>query len=240
MLEQKDKNEGIRLNRYLGNSGVCTRREADKLIAKGLVHVNGEVVTEMGYRVMPGQKVTYLGETLSVEAKQYILVNKPKECLSTKHKKRGVLSLHGIIEFACYEELEVVQPLAVNTTGIVVMTNDQEVIKKLENNKEELFHVFLTEEVKEADIEKMRKGVKTKLGKIKPVEVKYANEKMRNELGITVRLQKDETIKAMVEQMGYKVERLDRVMFAGITKKNLPRGKWRSLSRKEVSFLKMQ
>lgn len=242
--QQDNKNNpGIRLNRYLSNSGVCTRREADKLIAKGLVEVNGKVITEMGYRVQKGEKVNYLGEEQNPEARKYILINKPKECTCSSKYNDDLRSIFDIIEYACNETLKPVLPLDDNTTGVLLMTNDKELTKRLtevKNEKKEIWHAFLEEELKEEDLEKLRKGLKVKSGFIKADEVHYANAEDKREVGIEIHSIEREVVRQMIEQLGYTIKRLDRVFFAGLSKKNVPRGKWRFLSKKEVQFLRMQ
>lgn len=240
MLEEQEENKGIRLNRYLGNSGICTRREADKIIAKGLVLVNGEVVTEMGYRVKKGEEVTYLGDKLNTGARKYILINKPKECVGTKKHSRGQRSIFDIIEYVCEEDLSPIGELGINTTGVVLMTNDIELTKKLKQEKKEIYHLFLTKEISEDDIEKLRKGITVGTKLVKADSVEYANVKNRKEIGIELHSTPDFIIKKMVEAIGYKIERIDRVFFAGLTKKNLSRGKCRALTSKEIQFLNMQ
>lgn len=241
--QDKKENPGIRLNRYLSNSGVCTRREADKLIAKGLVEVNGKVVTEMGYRVQKGEKVNYLGEEQNPEARKYILINKPKECTCSLQNEDDLRSIYDIIEFACEETLKPVLPLADNTTGVLLMTNDSDLTKRLtqvKNEKKEIWHAFFEEDLKEEDLEKLREGINLKSGLVKADEVHYANPDSKKEVGIEIHSLEKNVVKKMIEHLGYKIQRLDRVFFAGLSKKNVPRGKWRFLSKKEVQFLRMQ
>lgn len=238
--QEKKENTGIRLNRYLANSGVCTRREADKLIAKGLVEVDGKIVKEMGYKVMPRQKVSYLGEVQNPDSKQYILINKPKECILEESRSRDQRSVYDIIEFACLEKVDPVDILDTETTGVLVMTNDTDLAKKLLNNKHEIFHLFLDEDFKEEDLEKLRKGIKIKNKTVKLEAAHYANEEDKKEVGIEIYNAQKDTMALLMKELGYSIKRLDRVLFSGLTKKNVPRGKWRFLSAKEVQFLKMQ
>jgi len=238
--QDKKENPGIRLNRYLANSGVCTRREADKLIAKGLVEVDGKIIKEMGYKVQPKQKVSYLGEVQNPDSKKYILINKPKECIleeSTSHDQRSV---YDIIEFACVEDLSPVDILDTETTGVLVMTNDTDLAKKLLHNKHEIFHLFLDKDFQEEDLEKLRRGIKINNKLIKLEAAHFANEKDKTEIGVEVYNAKKDTMALLMSELGYNIKRLDRVLFSGLTKKNVPRGKWRFLSAKEVQFLKMQ
>lgn len=238
--QDKKENPGIRLNRYLANSGVCTRREADKLIAKGLVEVDGTIITEMGYKVTRGQKVSYLGKQQNPDSKKYIIVNKPKECSIKESNSRDQRSVYDIIEYACTEKLNPVDELNTETTGVLVMTNDADLTKKLLNNKHEIFHLFLDKNFQAEDLEKLRKGIKinNKIVDLKAAD--FANEKDKSELGIEVYNAHKDTMALLMKELGYNIKRLDRVLFSGLTKKNVPRGKWRFLSAKEVQFLKMQ
>ncbi len=238
-LKNKEENPGIRLNRYLANSGVCTRREADKLIAKGLVEVNGKIITEMGYRVMPGEKVKYLGELQNAEAKQYILVNKPKECSVKESKNPREYTVYKILEYACGEKTFPTDMLDDNTTGVLLMTNDKELTQRLNNKKFEIYHLFLDKEVQAEDLEKLKNGIKIneKLIKIKTAD--YANPDDKSEIGIELHSTDTQTVPQLIKQLGYNINRIDRVSLCGLTKKNVPRGKWRFLERKEISFLRM-
>lgn len=238
--ENNSKKEGIRLNRYLANSGVCIRREADKLIAKGLVEVDGKVVTEMGYKVQRGEKVTFQGVLQNAESKKYILVNKPKEHTLSAKLSREQRSVYDIIDNACYEEVKPADELDINTTGVLLMTNDSELVKKMNLKKREIYHLFLDKEMTDEDLAKLSKGFKVKSGFVKVEAAHFANEKNKKEVGIELLLGQKNTIRQLVDALGYQLERLDRVVYAGLTKKNLPRGKWRFLSTKEVQFLKMQ
>ena len=238
--QDNKENPGIRLNRYLANSGVCTRREADKLIAKGLVEVNGKVITEMGYRVMPGEKVTYEGKLQDAETKQYILINKPKECTIKDIQSRDLRSVYDIIEYACEEKTFPTDTVADSTLGLVLMTNDKDLTKKINLKKQEIYHIFLTEEMKAEDLATLQKGIKLGANLIKVEAAHYANEDDKKEIGIEIHSAKDETVPALIKKLGYEIHRIDRVTYAGLTKKNVPRGKWRFLSAKEVQFLKMQ
>ncbi|MDA3853790.1 MAG: S4 domain-containing protein [Bacteroidales bacterium] len=238
--QDKKENPGIRLNRYLANSGVCTRREADKLIAKGLVEVDGTIIKEMGYKVMPKQKVSYLGKQQNPDTKKYIIINKPKECILKESNSRDQRSVYDIIEYACLEKVTPVDILDTETTGVLVMTNDTDLAKKLLNNKHEIFHLFLDRDFQDEDLEKLRKGIKIDNKIIKLEAADFANEKDKSEIGIEVYNAEKDTMALLMKTLGYSIKRLDRVLFSGLTKKNVPRGKWRFLSEKEVQFLKMQ
>jgi len=237
--EENTENKGIRLNRYIANSGICTRREADKLIAKGLVEVNGKVITEMGYRVQAGEKVSYLGEMQNAQAKKYILINKPKACSFSHKSARNKRTVYDIISYACYEELSPADTLDLNTTGVVLMTNDKELIKKINKQKKEVYHVFLDKEMQNEDLEKIKNGLKLKAGYAKAEAAHFANSTNKKEIGLEIIQGQKDTVAQMMDQLGYKIERLDRVLYAGLSKKNVPRGKWRFLDKKEVQFLHM-
>lgn len=238
--QNKKEKPGIRLNRYLANSGVCTRREADKLIAKGLVEVDGTIIKEMGYKVSRGQKVSYLGEVQNPDTKKYILINKPKECILKESYSREQRSVYDIIENACVEHLNPVDELDTETTGVLVMTNDTDLAKKLLNNKHEIFHLFLDKEFQEEDLEKLRKGITINTQIVKIEAAHFANEKDKTEIGIEIYNAPKDTMALLMKELNYGIKRLDRVLFSGLTKKNVPRGKWRFLSAKEVQFLRMQ
>ena len=238
--EEHKENKGIRLNRYIANSGVCNRREADKLIAKGLVTVNGKVVKEMGYRVQAGEKVEYEGQVRNAEAKQYILVNKPKE-YSLSEKRRGRdRNIYDIIEYACWEKVAPADAIGTNSTGLVLMTNDLDVIEKINNKKHYLFHLFLNQEISKDQITQVKSKADIKSIKGQITDVQYANIENTTELGVETLGLDENDVFTIIKHLGFKIERIDRVMYAGLTKKNLPRGKWRFLSKKEIQFLKMQ
>ena len=238
--EENIENKGIRLNRYLANSGVCTRREADKLIAKGLVTVNGKVITEMGYRVQSGEKVVYEGQERNAEAKQYILVNKPKE-YSLSEKPRGrERNIYDIIEYACWEKVAPADAIGTASTGLVLMTNDLDIVNKINLKKHFLFHRYLNQEASRETIELIKNKANLKELKGTVVDVQYANPENKTEIGIETNGLDENDVYSIVKHLKLKIERIDRVMMAGLTKKNLPRGKWRFLSKKEIQFLKMQ
>lgn len=238
--EENIEDKGIRLNRYLANSGVCNRREADKLIAKGLVTVNGKVVTEMGYRVQSGEKVVYEGQERNAEAKQYILVNKPKDYSLSDKRKGRARNIYDIIEYACWEKVAPADAIGTASTGLVLMTNDLDVVNKINHKKHFLFHLFLDQEVSLELIDLIKRNAELKTIKGKILDVQYANPENKTELGIETNGLDENDIYNIIKHLNLRIERIDRVMLAGLTKKNLPRGKWRFLSKKEIQFLKMQ
>ncbi len=233
------ENKGLRLNRYLANSGVCTRREADKLIAKGLVEVEGRVITEMGYRVQPGEEVKYLGRVQRAEAKRYILLNKPKAYAIKNVKEGKQRSVHDIVKKACCEMLIPADSMAEETSGVLLMSNDRDFIQKISSKKQEIYHLFLDNEMRKDDLKALR-GMSNFSGKNSKISAAdFANKDDKREVGIELTGALNNPLPMILKNLGYKIERLDRVMFAGLTKKNIARGQWRFLSHKEVQFLKM-
>jgi 23S rRNA pseudouridine2605 synthase len=236
------ESEEIRLNRYLASAGICSRREADEYIKAGLVTVNGQLVTEMGVRIKPGDEVKYNGEALREEKKVYILLNKPKDYVTTvedPHAKKTVLDL---IKGACKERVYPVGRLDRNTTGVLLLTNDGDLTKKLTHPRYEklkIYHVHLNKNLKYADLEKIATGVHLDDGMIKADAINYADPVDKSQVGVEIHSGRNHIVRRIFETLGYDVVKLDRVYFAGLTKKNLNRGEWRILSDKEISMLKM-
>jgi 23S rRNA pseudouridine2605 synthase len=231
----------IRLNRYIANAGVCSRREADDLIATGCVTVNGKIVTELGYKVKQDDVVTYSGQRLKTEKHVYLLLNKPKDYITTADDERGRRTVMDLIAGAVKERVYPVGRLDRNTTGLLLFTNDGEMAKKLthpQHRVQKLYHVELDKNLKHDDLLKIQEGIELEDGFIKPDEVAYAGESKR-EVGILIHSGRNRIVRRIFETLGYDVLRLDRVMFAGLTKKDLPRGHWRMLTDKEIAFLKM-
>lgn len=237
------KEDLIRLNKYIANAGICSRREADKLILAGVVRVNGKVVTELGMKVSPGDKVQYEEQTISKEKTRYILLNKPKGYITTiddPEKRKTVMSLiHG----ACRERVYPVGRLDRNTTGLLLFTNDGAIAKKLTHPKygiKKVYHVEVDKILSRADLEKIRGGLLLDEEKIEVDKIEYIEgSKSKKELGIELHSGKNRIIRRIFEHLNYKITRLDRVYYAGLTKKNLPRGRWRFLDEYEVNLLKM-
>ncbi len=232
----------IRLNRYLANAGICSRREADKLIESGSVSINGEVVTVLGTKVGPNDKVQFGGETLSREKLRYILLNKPKDFLTTSsdpHNRRTVMSL---VENACRERIYPVGRLDRHTTGLLLFTNDGEMAKKLMHPKfqiKKIYHVYLDKNLTKNDFQKIAEGLELDDGFIRPDGLAYvADVNDKKQVGIELHSGKNRIVRRIFEHLGYRVVKLDRVVYAGLTKKDLPRGKWRFLTEKEIIFLK--
>lgn len=233
----------IRLNKYISYAGICSRREADKLIEAGAIKVNGEIVTTLGSRVVPGDKVQYGDETLTFEKKYYVLLNKPKGYLTTTEDPGQRKTVMTLVENACRERIYPVGRLDRNTTGLLLFTNDGLMAKKLMHPAgtiRKLYHVVLDKPLTHADIDSIAEGVQFEQeGELVDVDdIAYAAEDKR-EIGIAIHSGQNRVVRRIFEKYGYKVNKLDRVMYAGLTKKNLGRGRWRYLSEQEVNFLKM-
>lgn len=232
----------MRLNKFIANAGVCSRREADELISKGRIKVNGEVVTELGTKVKSDDTVSYGGKRLTHEQKVYVLLNKPKDYITTvddPQQRKTVLDLLGT-HFR--ERLYPVGRLDRNTTGLLLLTNDGELTKKLSHPRHgvrKIYHVHLDRPLEKTDLANIAKGVSIDGKMLRPDKIDYANPDDKREVGIELHSGQNRVVRKIFEQYAYKVVKLDRVVFAGLTKKDLPRGKWRRLSQKEISYLKM-
>ncbi|HEX7412458.1 MAG TPA: pseudouridine synthase [Bacteroidia bacterium] len=231
----------IRLNKYISNAGICSRREADDLIKSGCVSANGKVISELGYTVKATDEVNYSGAVIKSEKHVYLLLNKPKDYITTADDERGRKTVMELVAGACKQRIYPVGRLDRNTTGLLLFTNDGELTKKLTHPKhevEKLYHVELDKNLKQEDFVKLQEGIELEDGLIKPDEVAYTGETKR-EVGIKIHSGRNRIVRRIFEALGYDVLRLDRVMFAGLTKKKLPRAKWRFLTDNEVAFLKM-
>lgn len=232
----------IRLNKYLANSGMCSRREADRLIKAGQVEVNGETVTEMGVKVSMSDEVKFNGMVIKPEHKRYILLNKPKDYITTLKDPNARHTVMDLIEGACKERVYPVGRLDRNTTGVLLFTNDGDLAKKLthpSNEIQKIYHVTTDKAVTVADIEKISEGFELEDGFIKADEVGYLEQHNKCEVGIRIHSGRNRIVRRIFEYLGYEVEKLDRLSFAGLDKKGLGRGRWRFLSEKEVGFLYM-
>ena len=242
LVSKKSSDELIRLNRYVANSGVCSRREADELIANGMISVNGNVVTELGTKVRRDDVVMYKGKRLTAERKVYILLNKPKDYVTTvddPHAKHTVMEL---IEGACDVRVYPVGRLDRNSTGVLLLTNDGDLTTRLTHpsfKKRKIYHVGLDRKVKPDDLNKILEGIELDGEKVQVDAIDYVEGSDGSEIGIEIHSGQNRVVRRIFESLGYKVTKLDRVYFAGLTKKNLPRGKWRFLTEKEVNMLKM-
>lgn len=236
------REDNIRLNKYLSNAGVCSRREADVLIQTGVVSVNGKIVTELGYKIQPGDVVQYDGETINAEKKRYVLLNKPKGFITTMDDPRGRKTVMTLVSKACRERVYPVGRLDRETTGLLLFTNDGDMAKKLTHPRyqaRKLYHVELHKPVSREDLEKLLKGVDLEDGKTRVDKAEYVDEASSREIGVELHSGKNRIVRRLFEALGYNVIKLDRVQFAGLTKKDLPRGMFRHLTEQEVAFLKM-
>ena len=237
-----EKSELIRLNKYLANSGVASRREADKLIEAGLVTVNGKVVTTLGTKVRPTDDVRFEGERLRREKKVYILLNKPKDFITTVDDPRGRKTVMDLIQGACDERVYPVGRLDRMTTGLLLLTNDGEMAKKLlhpSHGVRKLYHVVLDRKLTAEDKAKIEAGLTLEDGKVDVDEVSFIKDAPHNEVGLKIHLGKNRIVRRIFDHLGYKVVRLDRVAFGSLTKRNLRRGHWRMLNRQEIANLRM-
>lgn len=238
----KFDSDDVRLNKFLSNAGICSRREADVLIKTGVVKVNGEIVTEMGYKVKPGDRVQYDGETISAETKRYVLLNKPKGFITTMDDPMGRKTVMGLVRKACKERVYPVGRLDKETTGLLLFTNDGDLAKKLTHPKykaSKLYHVELDKKVSADDLRKLVSGLKLEDGTIRFDAAEFVSDASSKEVGVELHSGKNRIVRRSFEALGYKVMKLDRVVFAGLSKRDLPRGYYRHLTEKEVAFLKM-
>jgi len=233
--------EGIRLNRYIANSGVCSRREADELIREGHISVNGKKTTDLGIKVSLSDDVRYRGRRLSAEKKVYILLNKPRGYVTTVEDPHAEHTVLDLIGEACHERIYPVGRLDKETTGVLLLTNDGELTGKLIHprfNRKKIYHVFLDRAFIKEDLFRLTEGVELEGEKVAADAVSYADPDDRSQVGVEIHSGQNRVIRRLFEALGYRVKKLDRVYFAGLTKKNLPRGKWRYLSEKEINMLK--
>jgi 23S rRNA pseudouridine2605 synthase len=239
---KSDESSGIRLNKYIANSGVCSRREADTYIEHGSVEVNGTLVTEMGYKVQPDDVVRFDGTSITPEQKRYILLNKPKNYITTMDDDRGRKTVMELISNASKERIYPVGRLDRNTTGLLLFTNDGDLAKKLthpKHNVRKLYHASLDRKLELKDLEKLRGDVIIEGRKVFIDAISYVNGEPKTEIGIEIHSGRNRIVRKIFEHVGYKVNKLDRVIFAELTKKNLPRGRWRELTNLELNNLQM-
>ncbi len=239
--KQKEVNENIRLNRFIAHSGVCSRREADELIRDGFITVNGKKVTDLGTKVSTHDDVRYKNKRLSAEKKVYILMNKPKGYVTTVEDPHADKTVIDIIGEACSERVYPVGRLDKETTGVLLLTNDGELTGKLTHPKykrKKIYHVFLDKPVAKNDLFLLTEGIEIDGEMITADAVSYADPEDRSQIGIEIHSGQNRIVRRIFEKLGYEISKLDRVYFAGLTKKNLPRGKWRFLNDKEISMLK--
>lgn len=238
-----DENAPVRLNKYIANSGICSRREADVMIKTGVVSINGEIVTELGTKVKPGDVVKYDGHTIKPDKKQYVLLNKPKNFNTTHEETPDRRSVMSLIKGAVKEAVFPVDKLDRNTTGLLLFTNDDELTRRFrrkESTVSMIFHVTTKQKIKSIHLEEMRKGVNLEGVQVEPVKIDHVgNGEDLHQVGIEVKGIRAKIVADLFTHYGYQILKLDRVTISGLTKKDLPRGKFRSLTKEEVGFLYM-
>ena len=237
-----DPNEPLRLNKYLANAGVCSRREADEFIQAGVVTVNGQIVTELGTKVLRTDEVRFHDQPVTIEKKVYVLLNKPKDYVTTSDDPQQRKTVMDLVKNACPERIYPVGRLDRNTTGVLLLTNDGDMASKLTHPKylkKKIYHVFLDKACSAHDIQQIAEGIQLEDGEIKADDVQYAHPTDKKQVGIEIHSGKNRIVRRIFESLGYKVLKLDRVQFAGLTKKNLKRGDWRYLTEEEVDRLRM-
>ena len=237
-----DPNEPMRLNKFLANAGVCSRREADEFIAAGVVKVNGEIVTELGTKIKPTDEVRFHEDTVSIEKKVYVLLNKPKGYVTTVEDPQDRKTVMDLVKGACRERIYPVGRLDRNTTGVLLLTNDGELAAKLTHpqyRKKKIYHVHLDRNVTAADMRLIADGIQLDDGEIHADAIEYSDATDKKQVGIEIHSGRNRIVRRIFEHLGYKVLKLDRVYFAGLTKKLVKRGDWRFLTEKEVNMLRM-
>ena len=237
-----DPNEPIRLNKYLANAGICSRREADEFILSGAVTVNGQVVTELGTKVLRTDEVVFHDAPVSLEKKVYVLLNKPKDYVTTSDDPQQRKTVMDLVKNVCPERIYPVGRLDRNTTGVLLLTNDGDLASKLTHPKflkKKVYHVFLDKNVDPQDMERIKEGIDLEDGEVHADAIEYCNENDKSQVGVEIHSGKNRIVRRIFESLGYRVVKLDRVQFAGLTKKNLRRGDWRFLTEKEVEMLRM-
>lgn len=240
--EAYDPLQPIRLNKFLANAGVCSRRDADKYIAAGVVTVNGEVVTELGHKVLRTDTVLFHDQQIRAERKVYVLLNKPKGFVTTSEDPQNRKTVMDLVARACRERIYPVGRLDRNTTGVLLLTNDGEMASKLTHPKflkKKIYHVHLDRNVSVADLRQIAEGITLEDGEIRADAIDYASDTDKKQVGIEIHSGKNRIVRRIFESLGYHVVKLDRVYFAGLTKKNVKRGDWRFLTEEEVSMLRM-
>ena len=240
--ENIDPTEPLRLNKFLANAGVCSRREADEFIQAGLVTVNGEVVTELGTKILRTDEVKFHDAPVTLEKKVYVLLNKPKDYVTTSDDPQQRKTVMDLVKDVCPERIYPVGRLDRNTTGVLLLTNDGDLASKLTHPKflkKKVYHVHLDKNLTSHDMDQIREGIQLEDGEIKADAIEYADDRDKSQVGIEIHSGKNRIVRRIFESLGYRVTKLDRVQFAGLTKKNLRRGDWRFLTEKEVDMLRM-
>lgn len=232
----------VRLNKYLANAGICSRREADEFIQAGVVSVNGQVVTDLGTKVLRTDDIRFHDQKVSMEKKVYVLLNKPKDCVTTSDDPQQRKTVMDLVKNACPERIYPVGRLDRNTTGVLLLTNDGDLASKLTHPKflkKKIYHVFLDKKVTAHDMQQIATGITLEDGEVHADAIEYASATDKSQVGIEIHSGKNRIVRRIFESLGYRVVKLDRVLFAGLTKKNLRRGDWRFLTEKEVDMLRM-
>ncbi len=238
----EDPNEEIRLNKFLANAGICSRREADELIQTGVISVNGQVVSELGAKILRGDKVMIHDQLVSPDKRIYLLLNKPKDCVTTSDDPYAKTTVMDLVKNACRERIYPVGRLDRNTTGVLLLTNDGDLSAKLTHpkyNKKKIYQVTLDKPLEQEHLDQMLAGIELEDGEIKADDLQFNDPEDNRKVGIEIHSGRNRIVRRIFEHFGYRVIRLDRVYFAGLTKKNLKRGQWRFLTEKEVSMLRM-
>ena len=231
----------VRLNKYLSNAGICSRREADDLIGAGLVSVNNKVVTSMGYKVKPTDVVKYNGTTLKTDKMRYVLLNKPKGFLASMDDPKARKTVFDLVGNACNERIYPVGQMERGSTGVLLFTNDADTAKKLTkgvNGAANIYHIVLDKPLSKQQLDTIAAGTELEDGKVKVEEINFTSDKNPRELGMRIHNNQPRIVRRLFAHYGFEVEKLDRVSFAGLTKKRLNRGDYRHLDAKEVGFLK--
>ena len=240
--EHIDPTVPVRLNKFLANAGICSRREADEFIQAGVVTVNGNVVTELGTKVMRTDDVKFHDQPVKMEKKVYVLLNKPKDTVTTSDDPQQRKTVMDLVKNACPERIYPVGRLDRNTTGVLLLTNDGDLASKLTHPKflkKKIYHVFLDKNVTAHDMQQIASGITLEDGEVHADAIEYASPTDKSQVGIEIHSGKNRIVRRIFESLGYRVVKLDRVQFAGLTKKNLRRGDWRFLTEKEVDMLRM-
>ena len=237
-----DPDAPVRLNKFLANAGVCSRREADQYIQAGVVSVNGTVVTELGTKVKRTDEIMFHDQPVNLEKKVYVLLNKPKDYVTTSDDPQQRKTVMDLVKNVCPERIYPVGRLDRNTTGVLLLTNDGDLASKLTHPKflkKKVYHVYLDKNVTAHDMQQIAEGITLEDGEVHADAIEYAHPTDRSQVGIEIHSGRNRIVRRIFESLGYRVIKLDRVQFAGLTKKNLRRGDWRFLTEKEVDMLRM-
>ena len=237
-----DPDAPVRLNKFLANAGVCSRREADQYIQAGVVSVNGEVVTELGTKVKRTDEIKFHDQPVNLEKKVYVLLNKPKDYVTTSDDPQQRKTVMDLVKNVCPERIYPVGRLDRNTTGVLLLTNDGDLASKLTHPKflkKKVYHVYLDKNVTAHDMQQIAEGITLEDGEVHADAIEYAHPTDKSQVGIEIHSGRNRIVRRIFESLGYRVIKLDRVQFAGLTKKNLRRGDWRFLTEKEVDMLRM-